>query len=388
MKAMYAPLSLRLYTTTTEQAGRAESAYIAFQNTRHFKSLDGLRCISILAVIWHHVAGDQYPASSLLFAGHHGVTLFFIISGFLITSLLIREKKRNRTIYLGKFYIRRALRIFPVYYAVIFIYSLLVYFIERDSQYGQSFFNNLIYFITYTSNYFVSLNGDRVIFYFAWSLAAEEQFYMLWPAIEKWLSESMVILCALSVILLSLLASNTSIHLADQSMVTIILKNIAIPICIGVLLAHTMHHQPSFTKLFYFIEKKLSFVIFSLIGLVLICYANELLIFSYLALALALASAIMSNNHSLNRILNSRFCVEIGKVSYGIYLFHMLALNLSRKLLPSQDNFTDPSLYQASLFILTSLIAFIVAKLSFKYFESYFLALKDRTQTSRNKILV
>jgi peptidoglycan/LPS O-acetylase OafA/YrhL len=388
MKMMYASPSLRLYLSPTETTGRAESAFIAFQNTRHFQSLDGLRCICILAVIWHHVAGDQYPASSLLFAGHHGVTLFFIISGFLITSLLIREKRRYQTISLGKFYIRRALRIFPVYYAVIFIYSVLVYYIERDSQYGISFFNNLIYFITYTSNYFVSLNGDRVIFYFAWSLAAEEQFYMLWPAIEKWLSDSMAILCALSLILLSLLASNYFLPLAEQSMLAIILENIAIPICIGVILAHAMHHQPSFTKLFYIIEKKLSFVIFSLIGLLLICYANELLIISYVALALALASAIMSNNHWLNRMLNSRFCVEIGKVSYGIYLFHMLSLNLARKLLPSQDNFTDPSLYQACLFIVTSLIAFTVAKLSFKYFESYFLALKDRTQNTASKILV
>ncbi|MFT6310274.1 MAG: peptidoglycan/LPS O-acetylase OafA/YrhL [Porticoccus sp.] len=384
---MYAPPCLRLYTTTEEQTARADNAYIKFQNTRHFQSLDGLRCISILAVIWHHVAGDQYPASSLFFAGHHGVTLFFIISGFLITSLLIREKRRNRTIFLGKFYIRRALRIFPVYYGVIFIYSLLVYVIERDSQYGQSFFNNLIYFITYTSNYFVSLNGDRVIFYFAWSLAAEEQFYMLWPAIEKWLSDSMAILCALLLILLSLLASNHLIPLTEQGMVTLILENIAIPICVGVLLAHAMDHQTSFKKMFHLIENKLSFVIFSLISLILICYTNELLIVSYVALALALASAIISNNHSLNRILNSRFFVEIGTVSYGIYLFHMLALNLSRKLLPSQDNFTDLILYEASLFMLTSLIAFLVAKLSFRYFESYFLALKDRTQANRNKIM-
>lgn len=93
-------------------------------------------------------------------------------------TLLLRERERNSKIDLKAFYIRRSLRIFPLYYGVLFLYMVLVSVLERDSTAGQAFFNNLIYFATYTSNLFVPLDG-RVIFYFAWSLAAEEQFYLM-----------------------------------------------------------------------------------------------------------------------------------------------------------------------------------------------------------------
>jgi peptidoglycan/LPS O-acetylase OafA/YrhL len=96
--------------------------------------LDGLRCLSIAAVIWHHAGGTRH--SGLLFRGHHGVSLFFAISGFLITTLLLRERVRNGQVSLGRFYGRRTLRIFPLYYAVIALYVALVYLLDRRSDAG------------------------------------------------------------------------------------------------------------------------------------------------------------------------------------------------------------------------------------------------------------
>jgi peptidoglycan/LPS O-acetylase OafA/YrhL len=107
--------------------------------------------------------------------GAQGVSLFFASSGFLITTLLLREKARNSRIDLKAFYVRRSLRIFPLYYGVLLVHIALVTLLERDSVTGQAFYDNLIYFATCTSNLFVPLDG-RVIFYFAWSVAAEEPF--------------------------------------------------------------------------------------------------------------------------------------------------------------------------------------------------------------------
>src|SRR5262245_32214375 len=96
-----------------------------FLGRSHFGALDGLRCISILAVIWAHGPG-QRATLFLLRSGALGVDLFFVISGFLITTLLLRERRSTGSVSLARFYARRSLRIFPLYYAVLAIYTIAV----------------------------------------------------------------------------------------------------------------------------------------------------------------------------------------------------------------------------------------------------------------------
>src|SRR6185369_11900809 len=79
------------------------------------------------------------------------------------------------------------LRIFPLYFVVLLVYVASVALFEHDASARQGFFSNLRYFATFTSNWFVAHDSSRVIFYFAWSLAAEEQFYLCWPWIERFL---------------------------------------------------------------------------------------------------------------------------------------------------------------------------------------------------------
>src|SRR3954451_2345001 len=101
------------------------SAHAVFKATRRFDSLNGWRAIAILGVIWHHTMAHSL-ASPMAQQGKHGVTLFFVISGFLIVTLLLRERERTDAISLGKFWGRRCLRILPVYYAALLIYIVLV----------------------------------------------------------------------------------------------------------------------------------------------------------------------------------------------------------------------------------------------------------------------
>ncbi len=164
----------------------AVDAHKRFRETPVFGSLDGLRCLSILAVIWHHTGGHSFDIT-LSGQGRHGVTLFFAISGFLITTLLLREQDKLGYFSLRKFYARRSLRIFPLYYSVLLLYIVGVLITDQGEDYERQFWSNLPAFATYTTNWFVALDSDRVIFYFAWSLATEEQFYLTWPWIQKYL---------------------------------------------------------------------------------------------------------------------------------------------------------------------------------------------------------
>ena len=156
----------------------------------HIPSLDGLRGISIFLVILGH-AGSTHLAPAFLdhpmitSLGNVGVRLFFIISGFLITTLLLRDIDRFGRIKLKVFYVRRAIRIFPavyLYIAIIWLLYLLGFFDLTyklgSQQYASSAIPSLMYAISFTQNYNHDYNW---YFNHLWSLAVEEQFYLLWP---------------------------------------------------------------------------------------------------------------------------------------------------------------------------------------------------------------
>lgn len=144
-------------------------------------SLNGLRAISIFIVLFHHLnaAGTfgAFHAPSFLgflFDGNFGVNVFFVISGFLITTLLLAEEQKNGTISLKNFYIRRIFRIFPAYYFVLFVYFLLQYFSVLYFT-RESWLSSIFYY-----KYLVP--GDAATGHF-WSLSVEEHFYLVWPLV-------------------------------------------------------------------------------------------------------------------------------------------------------------------------------------------------------------
>ncbi len=136
----------------------------------HLPSLDGLRAVAALAVVFYHYGFDWAP-------GGLGVLAFFVLSGFLITWLLLKEEERYGAVSLRLFYTRRALRIFPAFYVYwLLLVGALVVFHKRlvGGQALASFF--------YCNNYYQALRGDpNTGLSHTWSLAIEEQFYLLWP---------------------------------------------------------------------------------------------------------------------------------------------------------------------------------------------------------------
>lgn len=329
-----------------------------FVATRTFGSLDGLRALSILAVIWHHTASHDFPHSTLASRGYLGVYLFFVISGFLISTLLLREKDSTGDISIRKFFFRRALRIFPLYYAVLLLYTALVFKAERDSLAGHNFWHNLRYFATYCSNWFVpqSDSNGRTIFYFAWSLAVEEQFYLLWPWLEK---KARFAFASAAVLALLFIVGGLRLWPFWS-------------ILLGVGIAHLFHHPQSYRWTRFLQVRGASFWAFLLVGGMLTQAAvpDPLVIVGF---AILVATCVVKEDHSLQGLLSLPPLQHIGQLSYGLYLLHMLSLNVARRV--GKDVLVGrPGL----LFVSTLLIGLLAANISHRYFERMFLRWKSR----------
>ncbi len=345
-------------------------AHQEFLRTRFFPGLDGLRCLSIVLVLAYHVSGFH---SGFLGRGYLGVSLFFAISGFLITTLLLREREAHGQISLGRFYARRSLRIFPLYYAVLGLYVLLVVLFEKGAVEKAEFFANLPAFLSYTSNWFVPLEPDkRIIFYFAWSLATEEQFYLLWPTVMRAARHwgSVLFMAALLVISLWAPWAVETGRLDGTLLWVRILASFAPPICMGCLAAIAVHSPQGFAVVYRALGH--AWVPPLALGFVLGAVAMDGTPFwltSVLMTALVVSCCI-STRHPLMPVLTFSWVAYVGTVSYGVYLLHMIALNLVRRAVPDQGF--------AVYFPLTLALSVLMAGLSFRYFESRFLRLKER----------
>lgn len=362
-------------------SGAAE-AYARFRRVSFFGSLDGLRAISILAVIWHHTAAAAVSEQlAFLHHGNRGVMLFFVISAFLISTLLLRAKERQ-TLHVPRFWARRALRIMPLFYLVLAAYIAVVAVMERDGAARAAFFGNLPAFATFTSNWFVELDNARVIFYFAWSLAAEEQFYLCWPWIERYTSKAWPVVIAVVALLVSQVVGYLFAMHATTSLAAKIVASVPAAILLGVVLAHALHHRPLFERLWRWAGRRGAAVV--AVGIVLaaltvearIGFLGELV--TAAALMLLVLTCVIREDNDLAPLLRLRAVAWIGTVSYGIYLVHMLSVGVARKVFAAAG---IASPYWD--FVGGAALSLLVASVSYVSFERYFLRLKDRWFSER-----
>ena len=349
------------------------AAHLIFLSRSYFPLLDGLRCLSIVAVVWFHAAGATV-SSGLLSRGEEGVSLFFVISGFLITTILLREQSTTGGISLKRFYLRRALRIFPLYYALLALYAILVAVIEKHSAFGDQFWHNLPYFLTYTSNWFVTLGAARVIFYFAWSLATEEQFYLFWPWIVKASARPSVpvvaMLCLLALHYGGAFAAASG-ALYPTSLFTRILLNLSPPICLGAIAAVLMHRPTTFRWIERWIGWRLGATVGLAATLAALAFDETPSLVLYLAMTwLVIACTLRPDDQLLRPMLTNPLVKHVGVVSYGIYLMHMLCINVVRRLVGAQEG--------PLVFVLALALSVAAASISYRFFEAPILRWKDR----------
>jgi peptidoglycan/LPS O-acetylase OafA/YrhL len=376
------------------ELNEAAAAHERFRAVRRFGSLDAIRCLAITAVICRHASpfsGDWTPFTSI---GASGVSLFFALSGFLITTLLLREQASHGRIGLFDFYARRALRIFPLYFAVLGLYAAITFLTERDAQghlngAARLFAQNLPYYATYTNNWFVDLklNEDgqrRVIFIFAWSLATEEQFYAFWPPLLAKCSRgfAIAVLTLVMVGAAALLLIYKPVEVPTTALERLIRigQSPSPEICMGVLAALVLHSRTGFERAWRVLGGRWSSLIFAIPVLVVICFPCQdgppWYLVQGVVFVLWLGSCVIREDHALARVLTLPPLARVGVVSYGMYLLHMLSYN-AVKVASHRVGVESKPL----MFVGTLLGAYVAAEISFRFFERPFLNLKARFAT-------
>jgi peptidoglycan/LPS O-acetylase OafA/YrhL len=311
---------------------------------RNIPSLDGLRAVSISLVILSHVVigfaasrnlrGIRAAALSLLELGHLGVTVFFVISGFLITTLLLRGRRIN----LPEFYFRRTLRIFPPYY----FYLLVILALTLAGAFEISK-GSLLAAFTYTTNYFTHL-ATRDYWYVAhgWSLAVEEQFYLLWPATLLLLGRKRAP-WAIGFVLLSCPLIRLAYKLHDPSISTefYTFETVADSLASGCLLAvcrARLHERGDYQKALQSSVLGLAApciaVLSHWLGKFPILLPSPLFVgigitVQNLCIAFCLDWCVTNHEGRAGRVLNSRPFVFVGVTSYSLYLWQQPFLNPS-----------------------------------------------------------
>lgn len=355
---------------------------------KYIKGLDSLRAFAVILVVITHWGPHQFkfPALTFIFAriipnGGLGVDVFFVLSGFLITNILLNARKNAassaRWQIIKSFYLRRMLRIFPIYFLLIFLMLLLA------DAYLK---NNIWYMVTYTSDFLFFKQRDLGEFGPTWSLAVEEQFYLIWP----WL----IILTPIKY--LSGLITGGVIVGSVCSIILYILYGwfaLFLPFCciqgfsIGALLAcgqQGMVQQNLLDKIFLLLLGPavilLAFYQFGAALSSVIRLADSVIAFNIISYTVK-----QKYNRVSASILNNRVLNYIGKISYGIYLYHFLLPGLTDRVVNYLNGifkFSKKTVvfleYPPPAYFIHLCLLLLITTLSYYFFETKITSLKTR----------
>ena len=341
----------------------------------HIPQLDGLRGLAIILVLLvHHF--NYPPLAPFFYFGFAGVDVFFVLSGFVISGILLDTKQLKG--YYKTFLARRALRTLPLYYGVLTVFA----FIAPHFGTTRWFSTYQIYFWTHTSNYLFLQKGFFLPLGHFWSLAMEEQFYLIWPLVILILKPK-----PLSYLCILLLITGIVLRLAFHNPYL----SYGLPfahldgLLIGSLLALAIRKKKD--KVFHSVDQ----LFFFSTALLVLCIAGNFLItgrhylqmvnaFTLTIVALFFGSIlILSLKYSLlSDLFSVRSLLFMGKYSYGVYIFDSLFYHFSNwagadRLAPITKLF-----FNAGLLI----PVIVTAYLSFNWYERYFLRLKPKYKYS------
>jgi peptidoglycan/LPS O-acetylase OafA/YrhL len=291
-----------------------------FSRNGHFPALTGLRAIFVAMVVLHH-AGLPLPAGI-------GVTGFFVLSGFLITSLLLKEFDQTQDLSLKGFYWRRSLRIFPAYYAFLAL-SIGADLVLGNEDIKPAILPGLLYLM----NYYNALNDHpNISIAHAWSLAIEEQFYLLWPLLLlvilrkkrqalPWILGGLIVAVMLWRSYAWQAFGSSYVYNAFDTRC----DSLAVGCLMGVLAPRLDGAAKALSKA-WLVPVVVALIWASNLGAIRYTVGFTLG-------SVALAVLMMQVMTMRPRWLDSRPLVYIGTISYGLYLFHIFGLQVGHKLL-------------------------------------------------------
>ena len=373
------------------------SAHEQMKKRIYFQNLDGIRFFCFLSVFLCHSFYTENPSIvgsgiyhfikiTLFGNGNIGVNAFFVLSGFLITYLLIEEKKINGQVSPPKFWIRRILRIWPLYYFCVLFGFVLFPFLKQ--MFGQTANEsaNPIYYLTFLANFDIIHHGlpDSSTLGLLWSIAIEEQFYFLWPIViysfpvnRLWIPFVTIILSSLIFRAFNPVPVVYEIHtLSAISDMTI-----------GAVAAWLIHTSSGFREFVKNLTKPniafiyFLFIVIYLFRLPLLKEIFAIRIFDRLIVSIVLVFILLEQTYSENsffKLSNLKTISGLGVITYGLYCFHfvgiLIALTITR-LFGINNHLWQVLVLET---ILGLAITSGLSKLSYVYSEKYFLNLKEK----------
>jgi peptidoglycan/LPS O-acetylase OafA/YrhL len=346
---------------------------------KHLPALDGLRALAVLLVCWHHWMPRRFHGG--LNWGSTGVDLFFVLSGFLITSILLACRapleagRQSVGFTAGRFYARRFLRIFPLYYAVLALVTLAL---SLDGAILASLW-------TYTFNLVGAARGALSGLWIShfWSLAVEEQFYLLWPWVILLAPRRLLVPIVVATIAVGPISRAILFHAGApfdaMRMVTTSCLDLLAGGALCALIVERVGIEAALRSRFVRVLGAVGAALFvwgawiqigtregsTTSALDVFVVYTRWPFFAWLVLQAAHGRA-----GGFERILSVQPLTWIGKVSYGVYVFHAFALALDRVGLASLHPLARFPVYLA--------FTLVVSGLSWRFFESRLNALKDR----------
>ncbi|MCH2020955.1 MAG: acyltransferase [Saprospiraceae bacterium] len=332
--------------------------------------LDALRAIAVFMVIFFHFLPGHYIELGSFAFGIYGVEIFFAISGFLITLILLEQKGKSnlRLLTYKNFIIKRVLRLFPIQYLLLFFFSFLSYHGHILWLEGE-----WIYYYSYCTNILFYTDGWRSIqLNHLWSLAVEEQFYLFWPLVilflpakKEWIA--MVVL----------------IFIALYSKIFIVHENLRVAtfyhfdtLCGGGLMAYLIKYKDGLKTV---IKNKSNVILIFIVTclLLLAVLTNQSIFYPILVSIVAISLVLLCYSDIsgiVGHILNNHFLQYFGKISYGLYLYHKFIPFYFGRILEK----LNLSLSSGSMLVISLCITIVLAMLSYHFIEIRFLKHKEK----------
>jgi peptidoglycan/LPS O-acetylase OafA/YrhL len=368
----------------------------AEDGARHIPALDGVRGIAVLMVLFGHFTPRNSAGNSLFFRffqellhnGWMGVDLFFVLSGFLITGILLRARPSPR--YFRSFYARRVLRIFPIYYLVLTALAV-VYWLYPKSRDLQHVLAHWPWCWFYATNYLVALRGswdavttNNLDLGYLWSLAVEEHFYLFWPAVVLICSDRVLVRVCLSIMVLALALRWYAAWVGHDLVYLYVATHCRMDsLAVGALLAVLLRSSSPGNLLYGYRWVAGA----SAVGIVLVVALQHenlrkfLTIVEYSIIAVAFASFICLSlaGGVVGQLVSSRPLTFFGVYSYGLYIYHgLFAERLSEIFSARRLSFGTGHIWLGILphYAVCIGIPLLVAILSYELIEKRFLKLK------------
>ena len=348
----------------------------------HIPALNGIRGFAILVVMLFHTGIQTFVG------GFIGVDVFFVLSGFLITSLLVKEFDRLGHINLKNFYLRRILRLAPAFILLLLAVNIASLLLLNRTQIKYTLIDSLIA-LFYLSNWSWAFDIHRPnLLAHAWSLSIEEQFYLLWPLIlmtllrhirSRWRIVAVIFFCALAAWLLRIFlltqgATFERVYTGLDTRADALLLGCGL----GVLLSSNLLSDRWRNRLAQILPVLTPCCLLSLLYLCFTIEWHNLQLYYWLFFVIELLVAIIildvfvAERSLVQRILGAKFLTWVGNISYGLYLWHYVVYKAIRILHGNEWQ----------VLIIGSCLTFFIAILSYRYLERPFLQIKNRFRTS------